>query len=185
MPGRDARQIELDGGVAPVDAIVQRRKGRDAGAVGLLVEFDDALEHHLDRLADADDLARRIGERQRRVVETVGSSALASAASASGVAGAAKLATVVSTRRWTRPASGTPENDQRDVEGDMGVDDLQRREAPSAWSGGDSRTRPASASIEPAPRSTRLPKGTVRAPGGRCATAWPRSARRRDWPPAP
>ena len=47
----DAGEIELDGGVAPVDLVVEGGKRIDLRLVRRFVELDDAGEHHLDRLA--------------------------------------------------------------------------------------------------------------------------------------
>ena len=65
----DLGEIELDRRVLAVDAVVERRQRLDLVVVGRLVELHDALQHDLDRLADAHHLARRVGERLAGRVE--------------------------------------------------------------------------------------------------------------------
>ena len=118
-------EIELDRRVLAVDAVVERRQRLDLVVVGRLVELHDALQHDLDRLADAHHLARRVGERLgRRVERGLGER---------GDFGRCEIVFASRARSICVEPLGEPvdeagerhaEQHQREVEGDMGVDEL-------------------------------------------------------------
>ena len=65
----DLGEVEFYRRVLAVDAVVERGQRLDLVGVGALIEFDDALQHDLDGLADPHHFARRIGQRLARYVE--------------------------------------------------------------------------------------------------------------------
>ena len=135
-PRGGPRQIELGGRMPPVDLVVEGCKLGDAFFVGVLVELDNALKHDVDCLADADDLARGIGQRLLRTVEIVFIERTDPLDLCHGLTGRRRCGEhdlqgrAVDETRKRR----TSENDQA-VEQDMGVDDLACRIATKTGEG--------------------------------------------------